>query len=237
MAAEKDRPVFVISVAAELVDMHPQTLRLYERKGLISPRRSSGKTRLYSERDVEKLREIRRLTQDLGVNLRGVEEIIRLRDELWEVEQRFLEEANRLKHELGNKLQDLRTPAALPAPASEKKRKTNEKERPLYIISVAADLVEMHPQTLRLYEKEGLLKPKRSGGKTRLYSESDVEKLRNIKHLTRDLEVNLAGVREIIKLRDELDVQQNHLESEIARLRLALMRELGGVAGEIESAG
>jgi MerR family transcriptional regulator/heat shock protein HspR len=237
MAGEKDRPVYVISVAAELVDMHPQTLRLYERKGLIAPRRSSGKTRLYSERDVEKLREIRRLTQDLGVNLRGVEEIIRLRDELWEVEQRFLEQAERLKQELGERIQDLSSPPALPAPGSDKKRKQGEKERPLYIISVAADLVEMHPQTLRLYEKEGLLKPKRSGGKTRLYSESDVEKLRDIKHLTRDLEVNLAGVREIIKLRDELDVQQNHLENDIARLRLALLKELGGVAGEIESAG
>ncbi|MGL4608154.1 MAG: heat shock protein transcriptional repressor HspR [Trueperaceae bacterium] len=79
---EKDRPLYVISVAAELVDMHPQTLRLYERKGLIEPSRSSGKTRLYSQRDVEHLREIRRLTQELGVNLAGVEEIIRLRRRL-----------------------------------------------------------------------------------------------------------------------------------------------------------
>jgi MerR family transcriptional regulator/heat shock protein HspR len=79
---EKDRPLYVISVAAELVDMHPQTLRLYERKGLIEPSRSAGKTRLYSQRDVEHLREIRRLTQELGVNLAGVEEIIRLRRRL-----------------------------------------------------------------------------------------------------------------------------------------------------------
>jgi MerR family transcriptional regulator, heat shock protein HspR len=79
---DKDRPLYVISVAAELVDMHPQTLRLYERKGLIEPSRSAGKTRLYSQRDVEHLREIRRLTQELGVNLAGVEEIIRLRRRL-----------------------------------------------------------------------------------------------------------------------------------------------------------
>ncbi len=78
----KDKPLYVISVAAELVDMHPQTLRLYERKGLIEPSRSAGKTRLYSQRDVEHLREIRRLTQELGVNLAGVEEIIRLRRRL-----------------------------------------------------------------------------------------------------------------------------------------------------------
>lgn len=78
----KDRPLYVISVAAELVDMHPQTLRLYERKGLIEPSRSAGKTRLYSQRDIEHLQEIRRLTQELGVNLAGVEEIIRLRRQL-----------------------------------------------------------------------------------------------------------------------------------------------------------
>lgn len=79
---DKHRPLYVISVAAELVDMHPQTLRLYERKGLIEPSRSSGKTRLYSQRDIEHLHEIRRLTQELGVNLAGVEEIIRLRKQL-----------------------------------------------------------------------------------------------------------------------------------------------------------
>ena len=82
VAGEKDRPLYVISVAAELVDMHPQTLRLYERKGLIEPSRSAGKTRLYSQRDIEHLQEIRRLTQELGVNLAGVEEIIRLRRKL-----------------------------------------------------------------------------------------------------------------------------------------------------------
>lgn len=222
---KKDRPVYIISVAAELVDMHPQTLRLYERKGLIRPKRSGGKTRLYSERDVEKLREIRRLTQELGVNLAGVEEIMKLRDELWALEQRFREEAERLKVELGEKLEAFKTPPALPAPG-ESEKKINEKERPVYIISVAADLVGMHPQTLRLYEREGLVAPSRTSGKTRLYSERDVEKLREIRRLTQELGVNLAGVEEIIRLRDELDIQQNRLESEIARLRLALLREL-----------
>ncbi|WP_337871228.1 helix-turn-helix transcriptional regulator [Meiothermus sp.] len=223
---KKDRPVYIISVAAELVDMHPQTLRLYERKGLIQPKRSGGKTRLYSERDVEKLREIRRLTQELGVNLAGVEEIMKLRDELWALEQRFREEAERLKQELGEKLEAFKTPPALPAPSEGKGKKVNEKERPVYIISVAADIVGMHPQTLRLYEREGLVAPSRTSGKTRLYSERDVEKLKEIRRLTQELGVNLAGVEEIIRLRDELDIQQNRLESEIARLRLALLREL-----------
>jgi MerR family transcriptional regulator/heat shock protein HspR len=226
---KKDRPVYIISVAAELVDMHPQTLRLYERKGLIQPKRSGGKTRLYSERDVEKLREIRRLTQELGVNLAGVEEIMKLRDELWALEQRFREEAERLKQELGDKLEALKTPPALPPPG-EKSRKTDDKERPVYIISVAAELVGMHPQTLRLYEREGLVAPSRTSGKTRLYSEQDVEKLREIRRLTQEL----AGVEEIIRLRDELDIQQNRLESEIARLRLALLRELKQEKGEVQ---
>ena len=83
---DKDKPLYVISVAAELVDMHPQTLRLYERKGLIEPSRSAGKTRLYSQRNIEQLRDIRRLTQELGVNLAGVEEIIKLRRRLDEIQ-------------------------------------------------------------------------------------------------------------------------------------------------------
>lgn len=222
---KKDRPVYIISVAAELVDMHPQTLRLYERKGLIEPKRSGGKTRLYSERDVEKLREIRRLTQELGVNLAGVEEIMKLRDDLWTLEDRFRDEAERLKLELGEKLEAFKSLPALPV-STQGKKKPNEKERPVYIISVAADIVGMHPQTLRLYEREGLVAPSRTSGKTRLYSERDVEKLREIRRLTQELGVNLAGVEEIIRLRDELDLHQNRLESEIARLRMALLREL-----------
>jgi len=102
----KDRPVYVISVAAELVDMHPQTLRLYERKGLIRPKRSAGKTRLYSERDIEHLREIRRLTQELGVNLAGVEEIMRLRRELEEMQTRFEAEIGRLRLEILKKINE-----------------------------------------------------------------------------------------------------------------------------------
>ena len=72
----------MISVAAELVGMHPQTLRLYETKGLVRPTRTPGGTRLYSEADVERLRIIQRLTTELGLNLAGVELVLRLEDEL-----------------------------------------------------------------------------------------------------------------------------------------------------------
>ena len=78
----EDRPIYMISVAAELVGMHPQTLRMYETKGLVRPGRTAGGTRLYSEADIERLRIVQRLTTELGVNLAGVELVLRLEDEL-----------------------------------------------------------------------------------------------------------------------------------------------------------
>src|SRR5690625_1008787 len=101
---DRDKPLYVISVAAELVDMHPQTLRLYERKGLIEPSRSAGKTRLYSQRDIEHLREIRRLTQELGVNLAGVEEIIKLRRKLDELQANMESRINDLQGTLQERM-------------------------------------------------------------------------------------------------------------------------------------
>src|SRR3990172_8910036 len=77
-----DRPRYMISVAAELVGMHPQTLRLYEAKGLVRPARTPGDTRLYSDADVERLRLIQRLTTELGLNLAGVDQVLRLEDEI-----------------------------------------------------------------------------------------------------------------------------------------------------------
>ena len=77
-----DRPIYMISVAAQLVGMHPQTLRMYETKGLVRPQRTPGGTRLYSEADVERLRIVQRLTSELGLNLAGVELVLRLEDEL-----------------------------------------------------------------------------------------------------------------------------------------------------------
>ena len=77
-----DRPRYMISVAADLVGMHPQTLRLYEAKGLVRPGRTPGGTRLYSENDLERLRLIQRLTTELGLNLAGVEQVLRMQDEL-----------------------------------------------------------------------------------------------------------------------------------------------------------
>lgn len=108
-AIQGDKPLYVISVAAELVDMHPQTLRLYERKGLIEPSRSSGKTRLYSQNDIEQLREIKRLTQELGVNLAGVEEIIRLRQRLDQLQGKLEERITGLQDQLFTHIENIKT--------------------------------------------------------------------------------------------------------------------------------
>lgn len=83
------RPRYMISVAADLVGMHPQTLRIYEAKGLVRPQRTSGNTRLYSEADLERLRLIQRLTSELGLNLAGVERVLALEDELRRMRSRL----------------------------------------------------------------------------------------------------------------------------------------------------
>ena len=84
-----NRPRYMISVAAELVGMHPQTLRIYENKGLVHPGRTAGNTRLYSEADLERLKLIQRLTNELGLNLAGVEHVLRLQDELIRMRRRL----------------------------------------------------------------------------------------------------------------------------------------------------
>ncbi len=91
MGPEEERAVYIISVAAELAGVHPQTLRIYERKGLLRPKRTSGNTRRYSERDIERLRMIQELTQDEGVNLAGVKRIIQMQRDLERMHQRIRE--------------------------------------------------------------------------------------------------------------------------------------------------
>jgi MerR family transcriptional regulator, heat shock protein HspR len=96
--SERDRPRYMISVAAELVGMHPQTLRIYESKGLLRPKRTPGGTRLYSDGDVERLRLIQQLTTELGLNLAGVERVLHLEDQLQRMHRR-LERIEREMHE------------------------------------------------------------------------------------------------------------------------------------------
>ena len=88
-----------------------------------------------------------------------------------------------------------------------------------YTISAVADQYEIHPQTLRLYEREGLLKPSRSVGNTRLYTDTDLERLEVILSLTRDLGVNLAGVEIILNMREKMDAMQQEFERFFAYLQ------------------
>ena len=101
-----DEPCYVISIAARLVGMHAQTLRQYERIGLVEPKRSRGNIRLYSQSDVARLRQVQRLISDLGVNLAGVDVFFRMRERLNEIES----ELDATRREL-QRLRDRRLPA------------------------------------------------------------------------------------------------------------------------------
>ena len=115
-----------------------------------------------------------------------------------------------------------------------------ERTRPVYMISVAAELAGMHPQTLRIYEQRGLIEPKRSPKGTRLFSQEDVDRLRRIQELTNELGMNLAGVERVFELEEELaqmrkrmdrlerraEQMRSELEQEVERVRKSFRREL-----------
>ena len=95
-------------------------------------------------------------------------------------------------------------------------------DRPRYMISIAADLVGMHPQTLRIYEDKGLIRPKRTAGNTRIYSDADVDRLRLIQQLTSEVGLNLAGVERVLRMQDELQRMHRRLERMEREMRSAL---------------
>jgi MerR family transcriptional regulator/heat shock protein HspR len=108
---ESDRGVFMISVAAELAEMHPQTLRVYEAKGLIEPKRSAKGTRLYSQEDVEQLRHIQRLTAELGLNLAGVERVLEMEAQIEKLQAHIKDlqvAATAAQAELAKRLEEVR---------------------------------------------------------------------------------------------------------------------------------
>jgi MerR family transcriptional regulator/heat shock protein HspR len=110
---------------------------------------------------------------------------------------------------------------------SEKRRE----ERAVYIISVAAELAGVHPQTLRIYERKGLLRPARTAGNTRRYSERDIDRLRLIQELTQRHGINLAGVKMIMGLQQEVDRMQrrmDELQAEVARIRERILEKESG---------
>src|SRR5882762_5819691 len=111
LQVETDRGVFMISVAARLANMHPQTLRMYEARGLIEPQRSPKGTRLYSQEDVERLKRIQEMTAELGLNLAGVERVLDLEQEIEQMHTRIEEielQALRAKVRLAEELEEVR---------------------------------------------------------------------------------------------------------------------------------
>jgi len=105
----------------------------------------------------------------------------------------------------------------------------NEREIPLYVISVVARMVEVHPQTLRLYERQGLVTPKRRGH-IRMFSDADIERIRQIQRLKQDLGVNLAGIEVILNLLDRID----ELQQEMDRIRAQAKRRLKRISDSWE---
>jgi len=99
----------------------------------------------------------------------------------------------------------------------------NDRRKPLFMISVASELADMHPQTLRMYERRGLVRPKRSLKQTRLYSMEDVERLRYIQQLTNELGLNLAGVERVLELEEQMESMRRELGRLQAQLEEAMM--------------
>jgi MerR family transcriptional regulator/heat shock protein HspR len=134
---QRDQGVYMISVAAELAGMHPQTLRIYEARGLITPKRSAGKTRLYSQEDVDRLRRIQELTSEMGMNLAGVEKVFELEEELdkmrarmarlqsktEELEQEMADELERVKRSFRAEIVRYEPPGSALAPIRREMRR------------------------------------------------------------------------------------------------------------------
>lgn len=110
----------------------------------------------------------------------------------------------------------------------------NETEEPVYLISVAAKMLEVHPQTLRLYERLGLVAPARRRN-VRLYSTRDIERVRRIQHLTQDMGVNLAGVDVILDLLDKLEQERQAMEQRLTQIRHEVEAQVARLRGEVEA--
>ena len=122
MSGISNRPVYTIRIAAQMIGVHQQTLRAYEREGLLTPARSAGRQRLYSDDDIARLRVIRRLIDDLGVNLAGADIILRLRTRITELER----ENRRLRGEI-QRQRDQQLPAVRPPIIRTRERQSRER--------------------------------------------------------------------------------------------------------------
>jgi len=109
-----------------------------------------------------------------------------------------------------------------------------DRDEPLYMIGVAARLCSVHPQTLRMYERLGLIRPHRVSAKNRMYSEADIERLHQIYRLTHDMGVNLAGVEIILDLLNRMQTMQRDAEMQMERMRQEMVERIHELTGELE---
>ncbi|HAH86148.1 MAG: helix-turn-helix transcriptional regulator [Armatimonadota bacterium] len=107
-----------------------------------------------------------------------------------------------------------------------------DEHEPVYMISIAARLCEIHPQTLRLYERMGLIKPQRVGSKNRMYSDADIERVRQIQRLTHELGVNLAGVEVILSLLEQMENMRRQMDEEMDNLRAEMEETIHRAKGQ-----
>jgi MerR family transcriptional regulator/heat shock protein HspR len=114
------------------------------------------------------------------------------------------------------------------ATASEEFMATKRKSKGAYMISAVAEMYEIHPQTLRLYEREGLLKPSRTEGNTRLYTDEDLERLEFILNLARDLGVNIAGIGIILQMRERMEEMNRQMQSFVDYVRTEMLSRMQG---------
>src|SRR5271165_6125926 len=108
---------------------------------------------------------------------------------------------------------------------------TKRKSKGAYMISAVAEMYEIHPQTLRLYEREGLLKPSRTEGNTRLYTDEDIERLEFILNLARDLGVNIAGIAIILQMRERMEEMNRQMHSFVEYVRTEMLTQVNQAAG------
>ena len=115
-------------------------------------------------------------------------------------------------------------------------RNKREKKQPYYMISAVAEKFDVHPQTLRLYEREGLLSPSRTEGNTRVYTEEDLEQLNTILNLTREMGVNLAGVEVILNMKRKMELMQEEMGNLLKYLQQQIEKQFEGVESRIDKA-
>ena len=117
-----------------------------------------------------------------------------------------------------------------------RKKRSTDRNEPYYMISVVANMYDIHPQTLRLYEKHGLLEPSRTDGNTRLYSQKDLERLEVILNLARDLGVNLAGIEVILNMRLKMEQMQQEINQLAGALQQIILEHLDNGQEKIQNA-